>query len=467
MSEKFDLIVIGAGPGGYVAAIRAAQLGFKVALVEKGKTLGGTCLNVGCIPSKALLESSEHFHQAQNKFRTHGINISGLTIDLKQMLKRKEKVVSSITRGVEFLIKKNKISLHTGNGKIIEPGIVEISNEDNKNTITGERILLATGSEAMPLPGATFNGDRIMSSTDALELPDIPEHLLIVGGGVIGVELGSIYARLGSRITIVEFLDGLIPGMDLELGNALQRCLKKLKFKFHFNSKLNSASQDGDSVKVEIIQKDGELLKLKVDRVLVCIGRRPFSENLGIAELGIKKNERGQIEVDENYQTSHPGIYAVGDIIAGPMLAHKASEEGVVCVERMNGHMASLNYDLIPSVVYTWPEVASVGKSEEDLQQEGRGFNKGSFPFKASGRARVSEEFDGFIKILADKETDEILGIHMLGPRCADLISEAVVAMEYRASAEDITCISHAHPSFAEAFKEAALAATGNRAIHI
>jgi dihydrolipoamide dehydrogenase len=466
MTTSFDLIVIGGGPGGYVAAVRGAQCGLTVAIIEKDSTLGGTCLNRGCIPSKALLDSSELFHQASHKFEVHGIKVSTPKIDIKQMMKRKADVIEATTKGIDYLMSKNKITRLVGTASFIDKKTLMVTNGKKKEEITGSNIIIATGSEVTPLPPVPTDGKRIITSTEALELTEVPKHLVVVGGGVIGVEIGSVYARLGAKVTVVEFMDALLPTMDRELGKHLQRSLKKIGFTFNYNTKVTGAKASKTGVKVTAEDKKGKALSIDCDYVLVSIGRRPYTEGLGLDKIGLTTNERGQIDIDDHFKTAVDGVYAIGDVVRGPMLAHKASEEGVACVEMIVGQKPHLNYMTIPGVVYTWPEVASVGKTEEELKAAGVDYKKGSFPFKASGRARASEETEGFIKVLADKTTDEVLGVHMIGPRCADLISEALVAMEYRASAEDIGIMMHPHPTFSEALKEAALAATGDRAIH-
>ncbi|MBT5855116.1 dihydrolipoyl dehydrogenase [bacterium] len=470
-NKPFDLIVIGAGPGGYVAAIRGAQLGMKVAIIEKRPALGGTCLNVGCIPSKALLDSSEHFHKASHGFDVHGIKTGKVTMDIKQMMRRKDDVVIATTKGIEFLMKKNNITTFTGTASFKDATTLIVTNGKKTEEVSGAKILIATGSEVTPLPTVKQDGKRIISSDEAIALTEIPKSLVVIGGGVIGVELGSVYARLGTEVTVIEFLDGLIPTMDKELGKTLQRSLKKLGFKFHFGTKVTGAKvvKKGkkEVVTVTAETKKGKAVEVDADYVLVSIGRRPYTKDLNLEAAGVKLDERGRVDINESFQTNIPSIYAIGDVVKGAMLAHKASEEGVVCIEKMVGQKPHLNYKAIPGVVYTWPEVAAVGDTEEQLKDAGTDYKVGKFPFKASGRARASEDTDGFVKILADKATDEILGVHMIGPRAADMIGEAVVALEYRASAEDIGIMPHAHPSFTEAIKEAALAATEDRALHI
>lgn len=463
MSKQFDLIVIGAGPGGYVAAVRGAQLGMSVAIVEKRKTLGGTCLNVGCIPSKALLDSSEHYHQAAEKFEVHGIKTGKLSVDFKQMIKRKQDVVDTTTKGIDYLMSKNKIEVLTGTATFKDATTIAV----DKKEYSAGKILIATGSEPTPLPPVPFDGKRIISSTEALELPAVPKSMIVVGGGVIGVELASVYARLGTKVTIVEFMDRLIPTMDKELGKGLQKSLKKLGMEFAFQTKVTGAKTAKTGVTLTAEDKKGQTVEFKGEYALVAIGRRPYTADLGLENIGIALDERGRVPINTDFQTSVPSVYAIGDVVHGAMLAHKASEEGVVCVEKMAGQKPHFDHNLIPGVVYTWPEVASVGKTEEELKSESVDYKVGKFPFKASGRARASEESDGFIKVLSDKQTDEVLGIHMIGPRAADMIASAVTSMEYRASAEDMARTCAAHPTFAEAIKEAALDATDSRPIHL
>jgi len=467
MTKKFDVIVIGAGPGGYVAAIRLAQLGKHVAIIEKQKTLGGTCLNWGCIPSKALLDSSEHYHQALHKFKTHGIEVKNIKLNLKQMMKRKDDVVKTTTQGIEYLMKKNKIETLHGHATFISETTISVSQGKSKTNYEAEKFIIATGSSVTELPSVPIDKKRIITSDEAISLKEVPKHFIVIGGGVIGVELGSVYARLGSKVTVIEYMDRLIPTMDKDLGKALQRSFKNLDVNFEFNTMVTGAKVSKNQVTLNAKTKDGKEKTFTGDYVLVSIGRRPNTENLGLENLGIELTERGQIPVNDLFQTKIPTIYAIGDVIRGLMLAHKASEEGVVCAEIIAGQKGHLNYDTIPGVVYTWPEVASVGKTEDELKQANIAYKSGKFPFKASGRARASEESDGFVKVLSDKSTDEILGIHMIGPRAADMIAEAVLAMEYRASAEDIAMIVHPHPTFTEALKEAALDSTDKRPIHL
>ena len=467
--EKFDVTIIGSGPGGYVAAIRCAQLGMKTALIEKYPTLGGTCLNVGCIPSKALLDSSEHFFNAVNHFEEHGIVVSSPKVNLKQMIERKRGVVKMTCDGINYLMKKNKITIYTGVGSFESKTIVNITKADGtKEQIETVKAIIATGSKPASLPGIEIDKKRIITSTEALEMTEIPKHLIVIGGGVIGLELGSVYARIGSKVSVVEFMDRLIPAMDAGLGKELQRVMKKdLKVEFFMKHKVESVISKGKEVTVTADNGKGEKVELKGDYVLMAVGRKPYTEGLNLEKIGVKLDARGRVEVDAHLKTSVDTIYAIGDVVVGAMLAHKAEEEGVFVAEQMAGQKPHIDYNLIPGVVYTWPEVAAVGQTEEQLKEKGIKYKIGSFPFKASGRARASMDTDGFVKVLADETTDEILGVHMIGPRTADMIAEAVVAMEFRASAEDISRISHAHPTFTESLKEASLDATGKRALHI
>jgi dihydrolipoamide dehydrogenase len=467
--DKFDVTVIGSGPGGYVAAIRCAQLGMKTALIERYNTLGGTCLNVGCIPSKALLDSSEHFHNAMHNFKEHGIEISEPKVNIKQMIERKRGVVKQTCDGINFLMKKNKITVFTGHGSFVNKNTVEIAGADGKKTqIETVKTIIATGSKPSAFPGMEVDKKRVITSTEALELQEVPKHLIVIGGGVIGLELGSVYARLGAKVSVVEFMDGLIATMDKGLGKELQRVLKKeLGFEYYFKHKVLSAKAKGSEAIVVAENAEGKQVELKGDYVLVSVGRKPYTDNLGLDKAGVKVDNRGRIETDDHLRTNVENIYAIGDVVKGAMLAHKAEEEGVYVAEQMAGQKPHINYNLIPGVVYTWPEVASVGLTEEQLKEKGVKYKTGSFSFKASGRARASMDTDGFVKILADEKTDEVLGVHMIGPRAADMIAEAVTAMEYRASAEDIARMCHAHPTFTEAIKEAALDATGKRSIHM
>ncbi len=466
--EKFDVSIIGSGPGGYVAAIRCAQLGMKTALIERYSALGGTCLNVGCIPSKALLDSSEHYYNAAHTFTEHGIEIKDLKVNLTQMVNRKRAVVKQTSEGINFLMKKNKITVFNGHGSFVSKNTLEITGADGKKTqIEAAKIIIATGSKPMSLPGIEIDKKRIITSTEALELTEIPKHMIIIGGGVIGLELGSVYARLGAKISVLEFTGGIISTMDSSLGKELMKCLKKLGFEFYLNHKVTGAVSKGKEVTVTADNAKGEKIELKGDYCLVSVGRKPYTDNLGLDKAGVKVDSRGKIETNNQLQTNVEGIYAIGDVIKGAMLAHKAEDEGTFTAEIIAGQKPHIDYNLIPGVVYTWPEVASVGLTEEQLIEQGRKYKTGSFPFKASGRARASMDTDGFIKVLADEITDEILGVHMIGPRAADMIAEAVTAMEFRASAEDISRMSHAHPTYTEVFKEACLDATAKRPLHI
>ncbi len=466
---QYDVTVIGSGPGGYVAAIRCAQLGLKTAIVEKYNTFGGTCLNVGCIPSKALLDSTEHYHNAAHTFKTHGIAVKGLKPDLDQMIARKDQVVKENTAGIAYLMKKNKITTHQGFASFKDKNTIEIKKEDGTvESLTSGKIIIATGSKPSLLPFLPLDKQRIITSTEALSLKEIPKHLIVIGGGVIGLELGSVYARLGSKVTVIEFFESIISTMDRTMSKELQKSLEKLDFTFLLSHKVTGAVNNGKKVTVKANNASGEELSIEGDYCIVSVGRTAYTEGLGLDKIGIELEEKGKkIPVNEHLETKVPGVYAIGDVVKGAMLAHKAEEEGVFVAETIAGQKPHINYNLIPSVVYTWPEVASVGYTEEQLKEQGRKYKTGSFPFKASGRARASMDTDGVAKVLADAETDELLGVHIIGPRAADVIAEAVVAMEFRASAEDIARISHAHPTYTEAFKEAAMAATDNRAIHI
>ncbi|PRD54380.1 dihydrolipoyl dehydrogenase [Sphingobacterium gobiense] len=466
---QYDVIVIGSGPGGYVSAIRCAQLGLKTAVIEKYSTFGGTCLNVGCIPSKALLDSSEHYHNAAHNFETHGIGLSNLKLDVKKMMERKNEVISQNTAGITFLFKKNKIDTYEGVGSFIDKNTVKVTKNDNSSEeLKAKNVIIATGSKPTALPFLPVDKKRIITSTEALNLAEVPKHLIVIGGGVIGLELGSVYARLGAKVSVVEYEKSIIGTMDGGLGKELQRVLKKnLGMEFFLGHKVTGASAKGKKVTVTAENPKGETISIEGDYCIVAVGRTAYTEGLGLENIGIQTEERGnKISVNEHLETSVKGVYAIGDVVKGAMLAHKAEDEGVYVAEHIVGQKPHIDYNLIPGVVYTWPEVASVGKTEEQLKEAGLKYKSGSFSFKASGRAKASGDTDGFIKVLADAETDEILGVHMIGPRAADMIAEAVVAMEYRASAEDIGRICHAHPTFTEAIKEAALAATANRAIH-
>ncbi|SMC42755.1 dihydrolipoyl dehydrogenase [Moheibacter sediminis] len=464
--NSYDVTVIGSGPGGYVAAIRAAQLGFKTAIIEK-TSLGGTCLNVGCIPSKALLDSSEHYHNAVHNFAAHGIDVEAPKVNFSQMIQRKREVVDANVKGIEYLMGKNKIEVHNGIGSFKDATHVIVTKDDGSTEeIESKYIIVATGSYSTELPFAKTDKERIITSTEALELKEIPKHLIVIGGGVIGLELGSVYLRLGSEVTVVEFMDRIIPGMDGALSKELTKVLKKQGMKFHTSTKVTEVTNNGGGVTVKAEDKKGEQLTFEGDYVLVSVGRSPYTQGLSLENAGIETDERGRIKTNSHLQTNVANVYAIGDVVAGAMLAHKAEEEGVLVAEQLAGQKPHIDYNLIPGVVYTWPEVAAVGKTEEQLKESGAKYKVGSFPFRALGRARASMDLDGFVKILADEATDEVLGIHIIGARAADLVAEAVVAMEYRASAEDIARMSHAHPTFAEAMKEAALDATAKRSIH-
>jgi dihydrolipoamide dehydrogenase len=451
-----------------VSAIRCAQLGFKTAIIEKYSTLGGTCLNVGCIPSKALLASSHHYEELQH-FADHGIEVSGaVKINLEKMIARKQAVVDQTSGGVQFLMDKNKVTVFNGLGSFVDSTHVSIAKPDGSSEIIeGKNIIIATGSKPSNLPFIKLDKERIITSTEALKLKEVPKHLVIIGGGVIGIELGQVYLRLGAQVSVVEFMDRIIPGMDSSLSKELTKVLKKQGMKFYVSHKVKSVERKGKTITVQAETPKGEIISLEGDYALVSVGRRPYTDGLHADKAGVKVTDRGMVEVNDHLQTNVPNIYAIGDVVRGAMLAHKAEEEGVMVAEIIAGQKPHIDYNLIPGVVYTWPEVAAVGKTEEQLKEAGITFKAGNFPFKALGRARAGGDLDGFIKILADAKTDEVLGVHMIGARCADLIAEAVTAMEFRASAEDISRMSHAHPTFAEAIKEAALAATDNRALHV
>lgn len=469
-AQSFDITVIGSGPGGYVAAIRCAQLGMNVAIVERYPTLGGTCLNVGCIPSKALLDSSEHYFQAKHQFADHGINVGSLKVDLPQMIKRKQSVVDQTTAGVAFLMKKNKITVFEGFGSFVDKNTIKVTKEDgSEETFATGKTIIATGSKPVHLPGIEVDKKKIITSTEALELQEIPKTMVVIGGGVIASEMASVYGRLGTKITTIEFADRLIPSMDGGLGKELLKVLKKeLDYEAHFGHKAVSAKVSRGKVTVTAENmKTGENVDFKADICLVAVGRRPYTDHLGLENIGLD-TDRGRIPVSDQLETSVPGVYAIGDVIRGAMLAHKASEEGMFVAEVIAGEHPHINYRAIPNVVYTWPEVAGVGYTEEELKDMKTPYKSGKFPFKASGRARASmDDQFGFVKILSHKETDEMLGMHIIGPRAADMIMEGVMGLEYRASAEDLAIFSHPHPTFSESIKEAALGATGNRVIHM
>ncbi len=465
MSDSYDVIVIGGGPGGYVAAIRAAQLGLRTACVEKRGSLGGTCLNVGCIPSKALLQSTEKLDEAKHALAQHGIKLAGIEVDLAAMMARKDKVVGDNTRGVEFLFKKYKVDYIKGTARLTEPGKMAVTPIDGgaAGELTARSIIIATGSDIMSLPGVEIDEKSIVSSTGALALPAVPRHLLVVGGGYIGLEMGSVWRRLGAEVTVVEFLDRITPGMDAELGKALQRVLTKQGINFRLGTNVTAAKRGKDGVTLTLEPaQGGPATEVTADVVLVSIGRRPYTEGLGLQEIGVLVDNKGRVKVDERYATNIPGLYAIGDVIDGPMLAHKASEEGVALAEMLAGQRSHVNYGAIPAVIYTWPEVASVGRTEEELKAAGIAYKAGKFPFTANSRARAMGDTEGFVKILAETQTDRVLGVHIIGPDAGTMIAEAVIAMEYGASAEDIARTCHAHPTLNEAVKEAALAVEGH-----
>jgi len=467
MADTFDLVVIGGGPGGYVAAIRAAQLGLRTACIEKYPTLGGTCVNVGCIPSKALLDSSEHFERAKSGLAVHGVNVSGVSLDLERMQARKLKVVAELTRGIDFLFGKHKVERALGTGRLVSAREVEVKGEGGTRRLAAERLLIATGSKPVALPGIAYDDRRIIHSTQALSLEQVPGRMLVIGAGVIGLELGSVWRRLGSDVTVLEYMDRALPGVDVGSAKLLQRSLERQGMKFRFGVSARSAEVVGDEVRVEVAANAGGAPEtLTADVLLVAVGRRPYTDGLGAAELGVKLDAKGRVIVDEHYQTNVPGVFAIGDVIAGPMLAHKAEEEGIACVERMAGVAGHVNYDCIPNVVYTHPELASVGVSEEEARERGHEVRVGTFPFQANGRAKAMGEREGQVKLVADAATDRLLGAHIVGARASDLIAELVVAMELGASAEDVARSVHAHPTLPEAVKEAALGVAG-RAIHI
>lgn len=466
--SKYDVTIIGSGPGGYVAAIRCAQLGMKTAIIEKYDTLGGTCLNVGCIPSKALLDSSEHYHNATHTFEEHGIKVDNVSADISQMIDRKNKVVEQTCAGVKFLMDKNNIDVHHGVGSFVNKNTIKVTdNEGKETTLETKNTIIATGSKPNYFPGMEPDKKRIITSTEALSLKEIPGSVVVIGGGVIGLELGSVWARLGSKVSVVEFAKSIIPTMDSTMGKELTKTLKKLKMKFNMEHKVQNVENTGNGVKVTALNKKYEEVVFEADYCLVSVGRKPYTDGLGLENVGITINGKGQIETDNHLKTNVDSIYAIGDVVKGAMLAHKAEEEGTFVAEHLAGQIPHINYDLIPGVVYTWPEVASVGKTEEELKAAGTAIKVGSFPIKALGRARASMDIQGLVKIIASEETDEILGVHIIGARAADLIMEGVVAMEYRASAEDIARMSHPHPTYSEAMKEAAMAATEDRAMHI
>lgn len=463
----FDVAVIGSGPGGYVAAIRCAQLGMKTALIEKYNTLGGTCLNVGCIPSKSLLDSSHHYEDATKHFSTHGIDIVGeIKVNLKQMMERKRSVVEQTTKGINYLMDKNKITVFNGMGSFVDATHIQISGEKSQ-TIEAKNTIIATGSKPSSLPFIKIDKERIITSTEALSLTEIPKHMVVIGGGVIGLELGQVYRRLGADVSVIEYADRITPVMDASLSKELMKVMKKQGVKFYLSHQVNNVTCDGDQVRITALDKKGNEVPFEGDYCLVSVGRKPYTAGLNAEAAGVLLNDKGQVEVNEKLQTATSNIYAIGDVVRGAMLAHKAEEEGVMVAELIAGQHPHMDHNLIPNVIYTWPEVASVGKTEEQLKAAGISYKSGQFSMRALGRARASMDTDGFVKILADSATDEVLGVHIIGARAADLITEAVTAMEFRASAEDIARMSHAHPTYAEAVKEAALAATENRALHV
>lgn len=466
---QYDLAIIGSGPGGYVAAIRAAQLGMKTVLIERYATLGGTCLNVGCIPSKALLDSSEHYHKANEEFKEHGIDIKEMRVNMNQMIDRKDQVVKQTCDGVAFLMKKNKVDVKYGHGRFKDAHHIVIETDEGKEeTIEADKIIIATGSKPTMPDSFDYDKKRVITSTEALNLREVPDSLLVVGGGAIGLEMGSVLSRLGTKVKVVEFMDRLVPGMDKDVSKELQRSLKKQGIQFFLKHKVTEVKANEKSATVTFEPRDGgEPVKDRYDYALISIGRRPYTSDLGLDNVNVSLDEKGFVKVNEGLQTGEGNIYAIGDVIGGAMLAHKASDEGVLVVESLAGQKPHISYHLIPSVVYTWPEAAGVGYTEAQVKSQGKEYKVGKFPFKALGRARASMDLEGMVKIIADKSTDEVLGIHMVGARVADIIAEAVTAMEFRASAEDIGRMSHAHPTFTEAVKEAALAAWNGEAVHI
>lgn len=464
----YDVVIIGSGPGGYVGAIRCAQLGLKTAIIEKYSTLGGTCLNVGCIPSKALLDSSEHYHTATHDFEKHGIDVTSVKVNMKQMIARKNDVVSQTCDGVKYLMDKNKVDVLHGIGSFVDKNTIKITDDKGKDkTVTAKNTIIATGSKPNFFPGMEPDKKRIITSTEMLNLDVVAKELIVIGGGVIGLELGSVHARLGAKVNVIEFADKILPTMDGAVSKELTKVLKKEGFKFNFGHQVQNVKNTGKGVVVTALNKKGEKVEFKGDYCLVAVGRKPFTDGLGLENAGIKMADRGMIEVDDHLKTNVDGVYAIGDVVRGPMLAHKAEEEGIFVAELLAGQKPHMNYDLIPGVVYTWPEVAAVGKTEEELKEAGVNYKVGQFPLKALGRARASMDLMGMVKILADAETDEVLGVHMVSARAADMIMEAVTAMEFRASAEDMARVCHPHPTYTEATKEAALAATDDRALHI
>ena len=465
--KSYDLVVIGSGPGGYVCAIRASQLGIKTAVIEKYSSLGGTCLNVGCIPSKALLDSSHHYHDVKHNISSHGIEVQGsVSLDFKKMIERKNNVVSQTVKGIDFLMNKNNIDVYNGFASFIDDNIIQIDNDINEK-IKFDKCVIATGSKPATLPFINIDKDRIITSTEALSLTEIPKSLTIIGAGVIGLELGQVYNRLGSEVNVIEYSEKITPFMDNDVSKELLKIFKKEKIKFHLSSKVFDVKAKETSVIVKAENKSGETLEFVSDYCLVSVGRKPYTENLGLKSVGVITDDLGRITIDRQFKTSNENIFAIGDVVSGPMLAHKAEEEGIAVAEILKNQKPHIDYNLIPNVIYTWPEVSSVGRTEQQLIEEKINYKKGNFPMRALGRSRASNDLSGFVKILADKKTDQILGVHIIGARAADLITEAVTAMEFKASCEDIAMMSHPHPTYSEALKEAALAALENRAIHI
>jgi len=465
--KSYDLVVIGSGPGGYVCAIRASQLGIKTAVIEKYSSLGGTCLNVGCIPSKALLDSSHHYHDVKHNISSHGIEVQGsVSLDFKKMIERKNNVVSQTVKGIDFLMNKNNIDVYNGFASFMDNNIIQIDNDINEK-IKFDKCVIATGSKPATLPFINIDKDRIITSTEALSLTEIPKSLTIIGAGVIGLELGQVYNRLGSEVNVIEYSEKITPFMDNDVSKELLKIFKKEKIKFHLSSKVFDVKANETNVIVKAENKSGETLEFVSDYCLVSVGRKPYTENLGLKSVGVITDDLGRITIDRQFKTSNENIFAIGDVVSGPMLAHKAEEEGIAVAEILKNQKPHIDYNLIPNVIYTWPEVSSVGRTEQQLIEEKINYKKGNFPMRALGRSRASNDLSGFVKILADKKTDQILGVHIIGARAADLITEAVTAMEFKASCEDIAMMSHPHPTYSEALKEAALAALENRAIHI
>ena len=464
MSEKFDVTVIGGGPGGYVCAIRLAQLGFKTACIESRNTLGGTCLNIGCIPSKSLLNLSENFHKAKN-FKKIGIETGEIKLNLSKMMENKDKAVTTLTKGVEFLFKKNKISYFKGIGSFKSPNEISIIKDGKETIIITGKTIISTGSEPVSLPGIDFDEEKILSSTGALSISSLPKKLIVVGGGYIGLEMGSVWSRLGTEVQVIEFLEHITPGMDKEISNEFMKILKKQGIKFQLNTKVEKITKKNNGVIIETSNKNGDKNKLEADVVLISVGRKPFTNNLNLENIGVELDKKGRVKVNKNFETNIKNIYAIGDVIEGPMLAHKAEEEGIAVAELISGQSGHVNYEVIPGVIYTTPEVASVGKTEEQLKEKNQKYKIGKFPFMANSRAKAIDEPDGFVKILADATTDKVLGVHLIGPHAGELIAEMAIAMEFGASSEDIARTSHAHPTYSEAIKEAALA-VDKRPIH-